>query len=213
MATLQEALPTVFGFFSQAVETGWGNEPVMAAATVAVKDWATCDHSGLTLPVLASSFGPVYHLLFQLISTGHSLAAQATAALISAISSTPLADMENPACFVEIAGAVLRCRTLYEKGLASRDEEACAQFVQLLVALAARCVKILLQGRGGEAGSAVLQALVVAIQHPTMIVADLSLEFWLKLSEVWPSFSDAIRLGEVRIHSTHFLSFSNTMAG
>jgi hypothetical protein len=197
VGSLQEALPTVFGFFSQAVETGWGREEIMAAAVSAVNGWASCEHSGLTVPVLAASFAPVYRLLFELIRTGQPLATESTTALISAIGNTSVAELEAPRCFEEVATAVLGCSAQYEQALTAQDEKACAHFTQLAVALASRVPKFLLQGRAGEAGSTLLQALLVAVQHPAIAVADLALEFWLQLSCVWPSFTEALSTGEV----------------
>lgn len=202
IVTLRAAVPIVFAFFSQAVESDWGNASFAAAAVAAVREWAACDHSGLTLPVIAASYTSIFRLLFHHFETGGSLALEASEALVSSLENTPAVQLDQGQCFAELTSAVLAACGRYQHGVSTHDEEACSEFVQVATALAGVSVNrlVMMPTQGADsaaAAAALLDVLLAAVQHPIIRVSDLALEFWMKLPEHWGSFGDAISRGEV----------------
>lgn len=181
IASLHEALPTVFSFVSQ--EATVKDEATLKQVVAVAEGWASVEHTGLSTAVLATNFPAVYTLLFRLVQSNSSLASAASAALCSTFEGTKRSELSQPGCFAELGAAVLGCRARYDAALAEGDEEVCAEYARLCAALASRGLLLMLKGEGGAVGEGLLQSLLVALQHPSIHVAEIAYLFWEKLPD------------------------------
>lgn len=181
VACLREALPTVFTFVSEAAMAE--DEATLKQAVAVVEGWASVEHTGLSLALLATNFAPIYTMLFRLVQSGSSLAGSASAALCSTIEKTKRQELNQPGCFSELGAAVLACRPRYDAGLAEGDMDACAEYARLTAALASRGLLLMLKAEGGAVGEGLLQSLLAALQHPSIHVAEIAYVFWGKLPD------------------------------
>lgn len=176
------------------------NTPVIRHALMTIKSWGGGSGTdlGISIAVLGASFGHLYGLLFDLMSTP--LIEFASDSLVALLENSPQLSSQVEV-FGDLAKRVLELQPCYERGLADGDTEKCKNYLRIVVAMCSTTAEAILNGGAGASGVALLETLLAGMQHPELAVAEQALDFW---SDVLPqSAQDCSSLHPSMQHPLH----------
>eukprot|EP01052_Picozoa_sp_SAG31_P025154 SAG31_NODE_2190_length_6229_cov_11.374388_5_plen_334_part_00 len=175
--SLRSKAPAVMEFVEQACAANALDEATIRCGLDVIRNWGggTGTDFGLCIVTVANSFGRLYALLFDLISTPlANFACESVVALVN--NSSQLASQAD--LLADLVQRLVALQPYYESGLLDGDSDKCRNFLCIATSLASVTAEEILNGAVGDAGVALLEALFVGMQHPEVAIAEQALEFW-----------------------------------